>query len=338
MKKNVAKKLNNVYFKNVNKHSLKKIIKKLEEVISLRYDQPKEDIIEEFIKNYSDIKSQKGDEIVMSFNTCSCDNFEGSYFILDILKIDDISSCDEKKEVDLKHFMYFEKSNTFKELMNIKYMPDYKDIDSKITAIKKFRNNLNEKLKDYDELNKISKIIYNACYTNKYILDYNMKVSEMFSQHKYGENIKKLLLKFTGCEHLGYIEMDDADNYEMMIHLHLDTCDIYNNSILYEGYAIFADIGINKLTIVNNNEIKYLAKKIETAISRSSTIESIYEITTNFENESYQYFISVDEFKTTLDRQLFNLKKNADDIFTSLFKLLYLIDINQTYEGIVYEC
>lgn len=343
MKKNIVKNLNKVYFKSVSTYSLNEILKKLEEIIPLIDDQPREDIVKEFVKEYDEVKSQKGDSVVMTFDVCHCEDFGGSYFILDILKIDDISNCDEKSEITLKLFKHVERSDAFKELMVIKNMEDYKDIDLKISAIKKFRKKLDTDIKEYDELDKISKTMLKACDVNKYILNYNKEAFKIFSQHKHGDNIKDLLLKFTGYDykHLGYIEFSEEydngyDIHEMLIHIDLDMCTPYqNDKIIYEGCSISADMGTGDLNIIKYNEINQLARKIEDAISNSSTIESGYEITTDFEQENdCQYFISVEEFKTTLDRQLFNLKKNADSIFTNFYKLLYLIDVDRTYKEI----
>ena len=337
MKNDIIKKLSEVYFKKIDKHILDQIIKKIEEVVPLKYFE-KASIEEVFMEKYLHAISQNEDDMVVTFNEYARVDDKGWYYILDILKIDKLSNCDEKKAIGVRQFKYFEKSDTFKELMLIEDMPDYKNIDTKICAIKYFRKGLSADLEDYEELSKLSKVIYDKCYVNKYILEYNNDVSELLDRHKYGANIKGLLLKFTGGETLGYIEIDEEfkNNCEMMVFLHLDTCDLTydNDHIIYEGQMAFAMFQANGLSTGNDDEFKRVAQKIEDTIDKCSTIQTGFEITTNITNDDTQYFISVNEFKTALDRQLFNLKKNADVIFTNLLKLLYLLDENYAYEEI----
>ena len=320
--KKIIKKLNNVYVKDMNSsYQVKRMVGYLKNMINSDMDI---DTVAESV--FSRIKEM--DANIVGFDLCECDSHNNN--LVNVIDVIDVEYLPEDAIViDIAEFEHCTKSKLYHRFLAIKNLCDWKELTFKKEEIEKFleRKDLTTEIKD------LAIAVHRSCLTNIVIEKYNNRLQELIKANHYSIASRELLLNICGEETFGCIEIctneDDETYEEIMLHLHMDYVNIYKERITYEGSGIFADVGISSNNYVHNS--RGFAKELNDAVDRCSIVKSMFEVSFNNgfiwadKDDQVQKFISFEEFKVSVERQIWNIEQEAEVIFKNLYKLLLLV-------------
>jgi len=272
----------------------------------------------EFFESVSSLneKHKKELEKYISKNIDLIDMYSSSYMLIKKYMNNHIKNKIEEKEKLLE----FTKTTAF-----------YNGDSSEMMTIVSSHGGVNKEL---------IKKITNYLIINDLIANYNFEISKLYLSDKAIE-CKKIVDELNNVSTINdssmcfEVKSIDSDTYDLFqLYFNIDPLFFIDDmkNIFYEGSEIFSEIPEIK-SFVSNDKIKEIGNEIESLIFRSSKIQGVFELNFNdkprFESTGHQLFISIDEFKTTLDRQLYELQENSNQIFSNLYKLLKIIELDQ---------
>lgn len=273
----------------------------------------------------------------LGFKVCEC---EGDVTITPYIINDD--DLNEIKVMTRKDFKVFDQSKMVRELYKIVAMLSCEaDIINKKKEFEKIKESSDiSKLNDLER--RLFKSIENELRTVDIINTYNTGVDRLILNNKYAQ----MTFDLGVIDEIGHCEIDTIEEKyeEVLLQLYLDipsqsTMD-YNSKFIenmsQEASSIFADAMLQHIPDFNEYSIKGYATELEKAVSECSLISCTYEISTfgefKFEDSmvsSSDLYISIDEFESTLKKQLFLLKKNQDIIFKNYYKIIKVVSVQK---------
>lgn len=292
-------------------------------------------------------------ELVVLFNICECASSEQDIKnIVSIVATHEVS--DNKKLLPLQDFKVMHEHKDMRTLLKIKALK-WNESERKNKELEDFRiNNLPELLEKQqqtrnEEINEILRF-FNAMEVssqiNVEIKKYNDELYKLL-ENDYHHNACLATMKrisnndvYKYVVGLNEIENDESVTIaEFNVHFHLDyTYAQRNGSVIYEGGSTFSDMALFSNTqIVSSSNIKQVTDKMDGMINKATTMGCnwIYPMgASSHDFDEDEIFISFDEVKSKIERQLYNLKKVIPSFYERYNLALTIIDAEIQYHRI----